>query len=183
MLANACSSDEEQTASVLPKTCPQGLARHSGDADFASFQRVFDCPGRAPRRGPPVQGGALLEPSRARFAGSFRAGGRLHRRALLDQEGLGDPQKWPLCRDLSPLPDSNRGPPPYHGGFALREGDRGTALATAFFLQLRRFVCQTHPSLPTALSLPEKPRTCPQNPSPRKARPSRLSTPSAKRLR
>ena len=24
---------------------------------------------------------------------------------------------------LSPLPDSNRGPPPYHGGFALREGD------------------------------------------------------------
>ena len=28
----------------------------------------------------------------------------------------------------SPLTDSNRRPPPYHGGFALREGDRETAL-------------------------------------------------------
>jgi hypothetical protein len=48
---------------------------------------------------------------------------------------------------LSPLMDSNRRPPPYHGGFALREREGGTALAVAFFLQLRRFVCLAHPSL------------------------------------
>src|SRR5262245_15099192 len=34
---------------------------------------------------------------------------------LLDQEGLAYLQKPPFCRYLSPLPDSNRGPPPYHG--------------------------------------------------------------------
>jgi hypothetical protein len=39
------------------------------------------------------------------------------------------------------------------------------------------------PLPPRALSLPEKPRTCPQNPSPRKTRPSLWWTPSAKRLR
>jgi hypothetical protein len=33
---------------------------------------------------------------------------------------------------LSPLTDSNRRPPPYHGGFALRDGDGGIALFTAF---------------------------------------------------
>jgi hypothetical protein len=37
------------------------------------------------------------------------------------------------------------------------------------------------PLPPRALSLPERPRTCPQNPSPRRARPSRWWTPSAKR--
>jgi hypothetical protein len=36
---------------------------------------------------------------------------------LLDEEGLGNTPKRPICRYLSPLPDSNRGPPPYHGGF------------------------------------------------------------------
>jgi hypothetical protein len=69
------------------------------------------------------------------------------RESLLNEEGLGNTQKWPICRYLSPLPDSNRGPPPYHGGFALWERDGGTALATAGFLQLSRFVCLAHPSL------------------------------------
>jgi hypothetical protein len=39
------------------------------------------------------------------------------REPFLDEEGLGNTHKWPICRLLSPLPDSNRGPPPYHGGF------------------------------------------------------------------
>jgi hypothetical protein len=34
----------------------------------------------------------------------------------------------------SPLPDSNRGPPPYHGGFALPLGWAGIALAKPFSL-------------------------------------------------
>jgi len=46
----------------------------------------------------------------------------------------------------SPLTDSNLRPPPYHGGLARREGGRGTVLSMAVFLQLRRFICQTHPS-------------------------------------
>jgi hypothetical protein len=36
------------------------------------------------------------------------------REPFLDQEGLGNHQNRPICRYLSPLPDSNRGPPPYH---------------------------------------------------------------------
>jgi Calcineurin-like phosphoesterase len=47
----------------------------------------------------------------------------------------------------SPLTDSNRRPPPYHGGFALLEWAGQTALVMAFSLQLRHFVFLTHPSL------------------------------------
>jgi hypothetical protein len=54
----------------------------------------------------------------------------------------------PICSGFtSPLPDSNRRPPPYHGGFALREGDRATALVCRFSLLLPYFRCQPHPSL------------------------------------
>jgi hypothetical protein len=57
------------------------------------------------------------------------------REPLLDEEGLDNTQKWPICRYLSPLPDSNRGPPPYHGGFALLLCDLGKALGSALSLQ------------------------------------------------
>jgi hypothetical protein len=48
----------------------------------------------------------------------------------------------------------------------LRERDGGTALVIAFFLQLNRFVCLTHPSLDEPWnflkSLEPVPKTCPQ---------------------
>jgi hypothetical protein len=69
------------------------------------------------------------------------------REPLLDQEGLGSYQKELFCRYLSPLPESNRGPPPYHGGFDLLLCHVGTALASALSLHLGWFVCSLHPSL------------------------------------
>jgi hypothetical protein len=54
------------------------------------------------------------------------------REPLLNEEGLGNTQKWPICRYLSPLPDSNRGPPPYHGGFAPLLCDLGKRLVARF---------------------------------------------------
>jgi hypothetical protein len=48
---------------------------------------------------------------------------------------------------ISPLTDSNRRPPPFHGGFALREGDGGTALACRISLLLTYFRCRPHSSL------------------------------------
>jgi hypothetical protein len=73
------------------------------------------------RRAPPYQGGARANRPRLPFAGSFRSTWTEFTLAtlkpLLDQEGLGNREKGTFCRYLSPLPDSNRGPPPYHGGF------------------------------------------------------------------
>jgi hypothetical protein len=43
---------------------------------------------------------------------------------FLDQEGLANHQKRPICRYLSPLPDSNGGPPPYHGTSLATGGNR-----------------------------------------------------------
>jgi hypothetical protein len=56
------------------------------------------------------------------------------------------------ARSVNPLPglrliDQTASTPPYHGGFALPEGDRGTPLVTAFSLQLGHFVCLAHPFL------------------------------------
>lgn len=56
-------------------------------------------------------------------------------------------QETPNCRTFKPSGGLEPPIPPYHGGFALREGDRGTALVTAFLLQSGHFVCQQHPSL------------------------------------
>jgi hypothetical protein len=39
----------------------------------------------------------------------------------------------------SPLADSNRGPPPYHGGFELQLRGAATALVSALSLQHRWF--------------------------------------------
>jgi hypothetical protein len=70
----------------------------------------------------------------------------------------------------SPLTDSNRRPPPYHGGFALRLTSVGIALAKPFSLHPRLFRRAT-PQLPRRPpSRPQNPRACPQNPSPKTAR-------------
>jgi hypothetical protein len=96
-------------ALVLPKTCPQCSTRPTRLADFRSFPGSFDYAGS----------GYLVEPL-------------LFRVVLYALNSDNTNPRFAAL--LSPLPDSNRGPPPYHGGFALREGDRGTAL-------LRRFSC------------------------------------------
>ena len=61
----------------------------------------------------------------------------------------------------SPLTDSNRRPPPYHGGFGLRLYDAGRALTYALSLQFRRFSSWLLPSLERTLTLPGNPRACP----------------------
>jgi len=48
---------------------------------------------------------------------------------------------------LSPLPDSNRGPPPYHGGFAPRLRDLGRVLGNALSLEFGWFLRLQHPFL------------------------------------
>jgi hypothetical protein len=59
----------------------------------------------------------------------------------------------------SPLTDSNRRPPPYHGGFELQLHGAATALISALSLQLGWFFCQSHHRL-------EAPRASPKNPEP-----------------
>ena len=74
-----------------------------------------------------------------------------------------------LSFQKSPLTDSNRRPPPYHGEFALRLCDLGKALGSALSLQSGWFLR----SVPLALNDPEPPRGAPNlspEPSPREAR-------------
>jgi hypothetical protein len=116
-LANALLGvGDRAVALVLPKTCPQACAHHSGDTRFHSFAGSFDCPGR----------GHLVEPlrfrevlDRTRSEGALQGlptrGRPFPGRALLSSEVRRNPQNGLFCRYLSPLPDSNRGPPPYHG--------------------------------------------------------------------
>jgi hypothetical protein len=105
---------------------PQNLSPRFGMPGLGVAEFLF-CSGfrggrsRRPRRGPPFQGGALCAQVRQ--------------------------QKPPFCRSLSPLPDSNRGPPPYHGGFDQPLCDVGKALASALSLHFAWFVCSLHPSL------------------------------------
>jgi hypothetical protein len=47
----------------------------------------------------------------------------------------------------SPLTDSNRRPPPYHGGFALRLCDLLSSFSRALSLHFGRFLSLLHPSL------------------------------------
>jgi hypothetical protein len=63
---------------------------------------------------------------------------------LAETTELADLQVFPWS--ASPLTDSNRRPPPYHGGFDLLLCDVGTALASALSLHFAWFVCLLHPS-------------------------------------
>jgi hypothetical protein len=139
---------DRAVALVLPKTCPQACAHHSGDTRFHSFAGSFDCPGR----------GHLVEPlrfrevlDRTRSEGALQGlptrGRPFPGRALLSSEVRRNPQNGLFCRYLSPLPDSNRRPPPYHGGFAPLLCDLGNARGTRFSLQFDSFLCLSHLSL------------------------------------
>jgi hypothetical protein len=109
-------------------------------------------PGRGARKGRPRVGSPCKAPSDRVRSMYTRARGdpkrrRVPGRALLSSEVRRNPQNGLFCRYLSPLPDSNRGPPPYHGGFDQPLCDVGKALASALSLHFAWFVCSLHPSL------------------------------------
>ena len=71
-------------------------------------------------------------------------------------------KKSPIYGTLqSPLTDSNRRPPPYHGGFKLRLCDAEKSLGCALFLQVGWFRSSLHPSLERPWASPKS-----SNPSP-----------------
>jgi hypothetical protein len=108
---------EGATARPVPKTYPQESRGQLSAIPNVLYSSEFPCSTpRPPARVPPSYGGALRGSGRSRFAGSFADLRPPDSPVLLDLEGLGSHQKAPICRYLSPLPDSNRGPPPYHGG-------------------------------------------------------------------
>jgi hypothetical protein len=136
---------------AVPKNCPR-IARlrfpRLEESKSACVHAVLRPPSTTTDRGPaPNHGGAPPEQARLRLAGIFQAPVRLKPPALLTLEGLDSHQKGPFCRYLSPLPDSNRGPPPYHGGFELRLCDAGNALCCARSLQVGWFGSSLLPSL------------------------------------
>jgi hypothetical protein len=151
---------------AVPKTCPR-IARlrlpRLEESKSACVHAIFRTPSattdRRPLRFTEVLGqsapGRDLQEVFSRLAESILSDSE----ALLDQEGLGSHQKGPFCRYLSPLPDSNRGPPPYHGGFELQLHGAATALISALSLQLGWFFCPSHHRL-------EAPRASPKNPKP-----------------
>jgi hypothetical protein len=59
---------------------------------------------------------------------------------LIELKGLRYPQKLPICRYLSPLPDSNRRPPPYHAIQTTTGGSRWQRFgaSSSHFPSLRR---------------------------------------------
>jgi hypothetical protein len=73
----------------------------------------------------------------------------------------------------SPLTDSNRPPPPYHGGFALLRWDLGEAPDSALSLQFSWFLHLSHPSLEVPWAAPKGPEPVPR-PSPNGVRGCRL---------
>jgi hypothetical protein len=79
---------------------------------------------------------------------------------LAETTELADLQVFPWS--ASPLTDSNRRPPPYHGELGLRRPVGGNALPASFLLHLRAFPVSVIPSL----RLPGRPWE-PSNLSPR----------------
>ncbi len=95
-----------------PKPVPKVGRPRQRAAECPPLQRPSMLPAAGPASRPlPIK--EVLDESR--FAGIFWLLADSDPRALLDLEGLANHQKPSFCRYLSPLPDSNRGPPPYHG--------------------------------------------------------------------
>ena len=106
-----------------------------------------------------------------------------------------DEREAPTCGKLqSPLPDSNRRPPPYHGEFALSGRGLGSRSTWGFAQQLQRFAgddegCVNRPELPRR-TRNLSPKCVPKvharamkcSPS-RARRPSRRGSAGARRLR
>jgi hypothetical protein len=148
-------------APVLPKTSPQVSAHvTAATSNFPPFQRICIVPGAAASWTPSVSGRCSVawakRPICREFSELLTDSTRESCESLRNQEGLGNHQKRPFCRYLSPLPDSNRGPPPYHGG-ALPTELRGRAASVdAAVSALRRAKAVSHDggsSLPGAVHL------------------------------
>ena len=158
-----------RTGRPVPKTCPR-LAIPLFSLRRRSWRRPIQAVSahtlRAGLSRPSGAGrcsaGSALRAICREFPGFFS----FDPKPLLNREGLDFPQNRPFCRYLSPLPDSNRGPPPYHGGFGLRLCDAGKALCSALSLQVGWFISSLHPSLEGPSASPEilgpVPRTYPQ---------------------
>jgi hypothetical protein len=103
----------------VPKVGVPGVA-----TPISSFSSDFRASRSRHSSRPSVSRRCPVERPSGCFAGSLRGSSRLDPRALLDREGLANRRKWPICRSLSPLPDSNRGPPPYHAIQTAAGGSR-----------------------------------------------------------
>jgi hypothetical protein len=82
----------------------------------AFCSRDFGAPGQCSPWSPSVSRRCSVRSEKTVMCGQSLGLWPIHTRRLLVQEGLGNHRKGPFCRYLSPLPDSNRRPPPYHGG-------------------------------------------------------------------
>jgi hypothetical protein len=174
----------------VPKTCPQGLARQRARRRLSSFPATFSAPGR----------GHHAEPLRLREVLRMLAQ-QVDFQALRRRKGeVRSPRGY---KEVPCDAYSDNGTCRFAGTFLRREPSDGLEPSTpslpwriraaggglrnsacyGVFPATTPFRLPDAPLPPRALSLPEKPRTCPQSPSPRKARPSRRWTPSAKRLR
>src|SRR5215211_1895373 len=106
--------------SSVPKTCPQPCSAKTRNATSSQFPGTF---GRLATTSLSSLSVSRRCSMNAKFAGIFGLRTDSGRAALLDQEELGNHEKGPFCRYLSPLPDSNRGPPPYHFGVMATGGN------------------------------------------------------------
>jgi hypothetical protein len=138
-------------ARLSPRPVPKTRGQTPRDLVCCLFQRlsvITPCPSGGV---PLFDGGALRGSDKSatcrQFSMSAGSTCDLTREPLLDREGLDISQNMAFCRYLSPLPDSNRGPPPYHGGFALLLCDLGRALSSALSLQPGWFLRSLHPCL------------------------------------
>jgi hypothetical protein len=126
---------------LSPAFVPRPIAR----GKIVISSNSLSCPLRPYRRSPPCEGGApqcvRCGNKKAAFCSGFEI----------------------PCKPSDGLEPST---PPYHGGFALSICAADSLLWSAFDRKLKSSVArQFLPQI--ALNLPEKPRTCPQNLSPR----------------
>jgi hypothetical protein len=167
--------DPAQARRPVPKTCPQDLSprpvpspkkRRRDPPGTSYFAAILE--GRPPTlTAKSLRFTEVLDWTRpVRDLQPLSTAGRVTPgEALLSLEVLPNPQNSAFCRYLSPLPDSNRRPPPYHGGFGLRRCARNSACWHASM----EFGCfSASRALPRrALSFPEKPRALSPKPVPK----------------
>jgi hypothetical protein len=131
-----------------PKPVPKIVCLGSA-IRISSFPATFGAPGTATASSPSVSRRCPVESVEAAVSREFSRvwpslAGSI-REPLLDEEGLDNTHKWPICRYLSPLPDSNRGPPPDHGTSHATGGSRWQRLWLIFAPSaLRRFAVDCH---------------------------------------
>jgi len=181
--AAARASSRNRERRTLPTTRrPRGSQAIEAEADRPSRGRSVTerrrnvpktCPHhRCPMRGPGE--GLCIQALCASVLAGVRSGTSFSRRwsTVSRRPTENRPFAGGSSTQKSPLTDSNRRPPPYHGGFGVTTVVGGNALAKPF--SLHSPLCRTRHHLSrTPLSCPQHPGICPQNPSPTRAGPSR----------